>query len=40
VLKDYNKVIRSISVAIAGIFGKCGNLNIYLKTNIVKLLYL
>jgi hypothetical protein len=26
VVKDYNKVIRNISVAIAGIFEKCGNL--------------
>jgi hypothetical protein len=26
VVKDYNKIIRNISVAIAGIFEKCGNL--------------
>jgi hypothetical protein len=25
-VKDYNKVMRNISVAIAGIFEKCGNL--------------
>jgi hypothetical protein len=37
-VKDHNKIIRNISVAIAGIFGNCGNLaqqNALLKNKIV-----